>query len=391
MNRYVIRTPEGTRDTLFEECAAIRRLQNRLMQDLRRRGYQEAMSPSLEYYDVFERAGGALEQESMFKLTDRNGRLVVLRPDLTTPMARIAASKVPEQLFPLRLSYCQKVFRAVALNSGKPAEVLQVGAELMGAQGLMADLDALSTALEAIHHCRPRLFRLEIGHAGIFKRLIRSLELEEEKAEEIRRLIESKSFAALDDAIEPYASHPAYRALKAMPLLFGGAEVLEEARALTDDEEVLAAVGYLEKLLEVLKQAGLADQVMLDLGLVHEIDYYTGIMFNGYAEGVGSAVLSGGRYDGLCARFGKDLPAVGFAIDVEALSQAMPQAPLPKVTQLVFADCACFQQALDYLQDNPGALLAPCDTLEQARAMARTRGVKTLLSFTLDGQQQWEV
>lgn len=391
MNRYVIRTPEGTKDTLFEECAAIRQLQNRLMQDLRRRGYQEAMSPALEYFDVFERADGALEQESMFKFTDRNGRLVVLRPDLTTPMARIAASKVPDQLFPLRLSYCQKVFRAVALNSGKPAEVLQVGAELMGAQGLMADLDALSTALEAIRRCRPRLFRLEIGHAGIFKRLIRLLELEEDKAEEIRRLIESKSFAALGDAIEPYADHPAYRALKAMPLLFGGAEVLEEARALTDDEEVLAAVGYLEQLLEVLKQAGLADQVMLDLGLVHEIDYYTGIMFNGYAEGAGSAVLSGGRYDGLCEKFGKNLPAVGFAIDVEALAQGIPQAPLPKVTKLVFADCAYFQQALDYLQENPGALLAPCDTLEQARDMARLRGIKKLTSFTADGQQEWEV
>ncbi|MGE4548944.1 MAG: ATP phosphoribosyltransferase regulatory subunit [Intestinibacillus sp.] len=322
MNRFCISTPEGTRDLLFASCRALRETENRIRATLEQRGYSEIITPSVEYYDVFAQANPELDQEAMLKIIDRSGRICVARPDNTTPIARIAATRLDDAALPVRLYYSQKVFRSVSGDHGHKAEFLQIGAELMGADGLEADLDILSSAFEALGQAGARNFRIELGHAEIYKALIEALGVDREMAECIRRLIENKSFAALGDALEPYRDRPAYRALCAMPQLFGGTEVLDEVESLTGNVRVLGAVAYLRRLYSALDRAGYGDAVMIDLGLVHEMDYYTGIMFRGYIGGAGAAILSGGRYNDLCAKFGRDMPAGGFGIDVESVAES---------------------------------------------------------------------
>lgn len=382
MNRYAISTPEGTRDRLFGATRLFRQNERRIRNLFEERGFDEVITPSVEYYDVFTQAQSSLGLERMYKITDRNGRLLVLRPDNTTPIARVVSTKLNEDVLPLRLYYMQKVHRASSFHRGHSTEVMQGGVELMGASGMMADLDILTCAFEALEAVGGNNFRIELGHAGIYRALIRSLDIDREEAENIRRLIENKTYAALRDALEPFKDQEAYHALLAMPTLFGGSDVLDEVKNLTSNEKVLAATAYLKKLMDAIAAAGFADNVMIDLGLVHGMDYYTGMMFCGYMGGAGSTVLQGGRYDHLCGHFGKDIPATGFAIDIDALSGTVELASETAVTELVFTDAANLQTALTYIHEsNKTAELAPCDTVEEAMAIAAKKHIPTLVSF----------
>ena len=330
MNRFRISTPEGTRDLLFASCCALRQTENALRTALEERGYSEIITPSVEYFDVFAQANPELDQENMLKIIDRSGRICVARPDNTTPIARIAATRLDDAALPVRLYYSQKVFRSVVGGHGHKGEFLQVGAELIGADGLEADKDILSAAFGALTGTGADNFRIELGHAEIYKALIEELGVDDQTAESVRRLIENKSFAALGDALAPYGDRPAARALRAMPQLFGGMEVLDEVEGLTGNVRVLGAVSYLRRLYKALDEAGYGSRIMIDLGLVHEMDYYTGVMFRGYIGGAGAAILSGGRYNALCAKFGKDMPAGGFGIDVESVAESLQGAARPE-------------------------------------------------------------
>ena len=331
MNRFRISTPEGTRDLLFSSCRALRQTENAVRDALEERGYSEIITPAVEYYDVFAQANPELDQDQMLKIIDKSGRICVARPDNTTPIARIAATRLDDAALPVRLYYSQKVFRSVSGDHGHKGEFLQVGAELIGADGLAADKDILSAAFAALSRTGADNFRIELGHAEIYKALIEELGADAASSEAIRRLIENKSFAALGDALQPFGSRPAAKALSAMPQLCGGIEVLDEVETLTGNVRVLGAIAYLRRLYQALDEAGYGDRIMIDLGLVHEMDYYTGIMFRGYIGGAGAAILAGGRYNALCAKFGRDLPAGGFGIDVESVAESLQGASRPEV------------------------------------------------------------
>lgn len=331
MNRFRISTPEGTRDLLFSSCRALRQTENAVRDALEERGYSEIITPAVEYYDVFAQANPELDQDQMLKIIDKSGRICVARPDNTTPIARIAATRLDDAALPVRLYYSQKVFRSVSGDHGHKGEFLQVGAELIGADGLAADKDILSAAFAALSKTGADNFRIELGHAEIYKALIEELGADAASSEAIRRLIENKSFAALGDALQPFGSRPAAKTLSAMPQLFGGIEVLDEVETLTGNVRVLGAIAYLRRLYQALDEAGYGDRIMIDLGLVHEMDYYTGIMFRGYIGGAGAAILAGGRYNALCAKFGRDLPAGGFGIDVESVAESLQGASRPEV------------------------------------------------------------
>ena len=331
MNRFRISTPEGTRDLLFSSCRALRQTENAVREALEERGYSEIITPAVEYFDVFAQANPELDQDQMLKIIDKSGRICVARPDNTTPIARIAATRLDDAALPVRLYYSQKVFRSVSGDHGHKGEFLQVGAELIGADALAADKDILSAAFAALSRTGADNFRIELGHAEIYKALIEELGADAASSEAIRRLIENKSFAALGDALQPFGSKPAAKALSAMPQLFGGIEVLDEVETLTGNVRVLGAIAYLRRLYQALDEAGYGDRIMIDLGLVHEMDYYTGIMFRGYIGGAGAAILAGGRYNALCAKFGRDLPAGGFGIDVESVAESLQGASRPEV------------------------------------------------------------
>ena len=301
----IINTPEGTRDRLFAECQERRQVQARLTRLFRQRGFLEVSTPDTEFYDLFALSGSAIPQERMIKVWDPSGKFCVMRPDSTTPIARVAATKLKAVALPQRLYYDQTVYRSNPAHNGGSREIPQCGVELIGAGGKKADVEIIVTAIDALRSCGAARFHVELGHAGSFRELAGRLELGEEAVEEMRALIEGKNFAALNAFLEPHRGNPACAALERLSRLFGGAEVLSQAEKLAGKTP---AVDYLSDLYDELSAAGYGAYVRFDLGMVHQIDYYTGVVFRGYVEGAGDAVLSGGRYDNLvpggCLRTG---------------------------------------------------------------------------------------
>jgi ATP phosphoribosyltransferase regulatory subunit len=334
-------TPEGTRDMLFEECAARNAIMAKLRGVFEGADYREVSTPGFEFYDVFASGDKAeyYPQESMYKMTDARGRLVAVRPDNTIPIARMAASKLRGVPLPLKLSYAQQVFRRQQELSGRSAEVMQMGVELIGASGFDPDVDVLTLAVRSLGAATAAPCRIEIGHVGIFNLLIGGLGASPEDKALIHRYISAKNYAALGDALDRATSGGpvpasdsgrgagAAELLRRLPGLFGGREALAEASALMAgyDDRLTEMLAYLERLFAALSQEG-DGRVMIDLGLVNQAEYYSSLVFKGYAEDTGTPVLSGGRYDDLLADFGENLPATGFGLDIDALTASALRA-----------------------------------------------------------------
>ena len=318
----IINTPEGTRDRLFAECAERRQVQNTLVDLFRGRGYSEVITPEVEFYDLFVQSGNPIPQEAMLKIVDRSGRIMVMRPDCTTPIARVAATRLRSEPLPQRLYYDQTVFRDRGAHQGESREIAQCGVELIGAVGEEADVEIVSMAVESLRRCGLKGFHIELGHAGFYRALAARMDMSDLETERVRSAIEGKNFALLNDLLEPYRGQPAFAALRRLPYLFGGPEVLDEAEGLAGKS---ACIDYLRRLYGRLTDAGCGEYIRFDLGLVHQLDYYTGMVFRGFVEGAGAPVLSGGRYDNLMERFGWKAEATGFAVDADAVAACLNQ------------------------------------------------------------------
>ncbi len=384
--KYTINTPEGTRDRLFAECRERRQVQAALNQLFQSRGYVEISTPEVEVYDLFLQSGNPMPQEAMLKIVDRSGKIMVMRPDCTTPIARVAATKLKAVPLPQRLHYDQTVFRSGQEHKGGSSEIAQCGVELIGASGEKADLEMIATAVDALRACGVERFHIELGHVGFFRDLAGRMEMPAETAEQMRALIEGKNFAALGDLLEPYANQSACAALKRLSRLFGGDEVLDEADRLTCGS---GALTYLRELYAELCAAGYGGYLRFDLGLVHQIDYYTGVVFRAYVEGAGDAVLSGGRYDKLVESFGRTAPATGFAIDVDAVAGCLPHRGPPQGGVLVHFGAGQLARALKAVDDRAAGTceLSPCAALEETLALAREKHAKAVLVLDEDGER----
>lgn len=382
-----IPTPEGTRDRLFGECQDRRRVQTTLREVFSRRGFREVSTPEVEFYDLFLRSGNPMPQEQMLKIIDRGGRIMVMRPDSTTPIARLVGAKLQGLAFPQRLFYDQTVFRSGLEHKGGRGEIAQCGVELVGAQGLRADAEVLALAADSLRRCGLEGFHIEIGHVGFFQDLTAALSLSEEITEQIRSRIEGKNFAALGDLLEPYAAEKAGQALARLPYLFGGVEVLDEAESYFPGN---AAISYLRELYGELCAGGYADCIRFDLGLVHQIEYYSGVIFRGFTPGAAASVLSGGRYDHLLGAFGADAPATGFAVDVDAVSGCLPHAEAEPLQVLIHYEPGGLREALRVLNEaKPGqAELSTADNLDESLALTRRKGAVTLLCIGPDGRKE---
>ena len=338
MKHYNKVTPEGTKDYIFDECTRKSHVTGSLKKIFKERGYRRVMTPTIEFYDVFGASADYLPQENMYKLMDNKGRLMVLCPDGTIPIARLSATRLLHMEMPLRLYYSHNVYRMANGLRGRSSEIYQCGVELIGSGSMRSDLEIMEMAaasLESISNGAG--YRLELCHIGYFKALMDSLGADEETREEIRRNIEQKNFASLNDLLEQFPNNAAAAALKYLPRLFGGEEVFEQAYALFEDASARESLDYLRNIYNSLQQRGLGDKVIIDLGLVNQAEYYTGIIFRGYFNEVGEPVLSGGRYDNLLSDFGADFPAVGFAVNVDLASSIVEKHPPLTADVLVMA------------------------------------------------------
>ncbi len=393
MRNYSKITPEGTRDLLFEECDARRMVESTLSKLFKSRGYKKVMTPALEFFDVFNRDSAGMPPETLYSLTDNAGRLLVLRPDNTLPIARIATTRLRDAGYPLRLYYNQHVFRRCPSYSGHSDETSQGGIELIGASGLRADLEILLTAVEALNNCGAPDYRIEIGHAGFVNAIFAGLDTGEEIRDRICELIAAKSYAALNDLLDQIGDNETTRALKSLPRLFGGSEVLDKAEALYQSDAAIEALNYLRLVYARIEALGLDNKINIDMGLVHRSSYYTGLVFRGYIEGSGVKILSGGRYDKLIGEFGKPLPATGFGIETDALAKALLSNGAVEIQKpadvLVFGEDGC--EALAVLHAgrlNEEGLICEISAHEDARQAeeyARLKGIKRIEIVSRDG------
>lgn len=318
MKQYYKITPEGTKDLLFEECRTRRHIQKKIEKVFNERGFNQVMTPGIEYFDLFSIKAAGIKQELMYKFSDNKGRLLSLRADSTLPIARIAATRLQKEVKPIRLYYLQKVYRNNPGLMGKMNESMQAGVELLGVTGLRADLEVITTACDSLATCVDD-FRLELSYAGFLRSLLDEMNVSEEIKESIKEFIESKNYGALDSLLDDLEDTEAVNAVRKLPRMFGGEEILDKAYELSNDKKIREKLDYLKNIYKLLKSYGLDGRLMIDLGLVNRNDYYSDIVFSGYVEGIADAVLTGGRYDKLIDNFGLSIPAMGFGIDVDAL------------------------------------------------------------------------
>ena len=388
MKRNDLITPEGTRDLLFDECLARREAEQKLNTLFTGLGYSEVVTPGIEFYDLFSSSTRHFRQENMYKLFDSKGRIIVMRPDSTIPIARLAASRLKDAKFPLRLFYNQSVYENNALLKGRSDEVVQAGIELLGGENRKkADFEVLSTALESLAGFDADNFRLEIGHIGYFKELMDKLDADEDVKEEIRSLISSKNYPVLNDLLDEVGDSKITNALKQLPRLFGGVDVLDKAAELYTNDNITQILDSLREVITRLSALGYEGKISLDLGIVSQTDYYTGIVFRGYLSNIGEAVLKGGRYDNLVGEFGRECNAVGFGVNVDSAAKHMmlqgTNASGTNAEVLVFGENGFEVEAMAYVhklvKQGIKAENSLFDTLDESKAYAKENGISKLV------------
>lgn len=309
--------PVGFRDHTVEEAAARRQLETRLREVFARWGYAEILTPTLEFLETFLQGAGSGIADRLLKLVDSGGEVLALRPEMTVPLARFAATRLlPAGPGPLRLAYIAPVFRGQERGSGQLREFTQAGVELIGEAGPDADAEVIALSADVLHAAGLAQPAISVGHAGFIRGLVATLS--EETAEIVRDRLYRKAFADLDGIVPP---GPVRDALRQVPVL-RGAEALERAGTLAVTPESREAVEALRDVLDRVKDHAPAVRVEVDLSLIRDFEYYSGTVFEAHTGRAGMPLLGGGRYDGLLARFGWAAPATGFAIGLERILEA---------------------------------------------------------------------
>jgi len=311
--------PEGVRDLLFADAAAWRGIESALRETWTAWGYREIILPTFEYAATLATDVGAEIDAEMYRFSDRHGRTLALRPDMTIPTARVVATRLFDQAMPLRLSYVGSVYRYEPPRAGRQHEFTQAGIELIGAPGSAADAEVVGLAVAALRAANVPQFRITIGHVGFFNGLVTALALPDRLAARLREAVDRKSEAEIAALISQASGLPsiARNATMALLRLSGPAGILKEAEGFCLNAAMLAAIVELQSLAELLAAYGVADAVSYDLAEVRDLGYYTGITFEGFAPGLGFPLVSGGRYDNLIGHFGPPKPAVGWALTVD--------------------------------------------------------------------------
>jgi ATP phosphoribosyltransferase regulatory subunit len=304
--------PPGTRDVLPDEMRELRTLMDGLRTSLQVAGYGEVRTPTVEYEEVL-RQGDARAAGAGWRLFDEHGNLLVLRSDMTIPIARLVGTRFADQEGVLRLCYSGQAYRSVTRGSGQLTEFLQVGAELIGVPGVEGDAEIVALALDALSSSGLRRHSVGLGDGALYRALLDAFEVPDEDAAALMASLMARDLVGLEARVRT-SGLPS--ALFEVPLLRGGAAVLDRAEEAIG-EVAATALLELRGLHEALSARGFGERLILDLGLVHELGYYTGAVFEVYDPAVGFALGGGGRYDQLLGRFGKPRPACGVALNVQ--------------------------------------------------------------------------
>jgi len=310
----ILPTPSGTRDVLPDESRELRAITEALRDTFDAHGYGEVWTPALEEAEVLERAGVAGDLP-VYRMFDEAGHVLVLRSDMTVPIARVVATRYATAEPPLRFSYTAHAYRGVRQHRGAQRELLQAGIELIGVPSPDGTVEALTVLCRGLDAVGLRDYRIGVGSASLFPALMEGLGVPAERREELLQALARRDFVALDAAVARLDGVDGREALLEVPQLRGGPEVL--------DRSPVPGVAERLKRVEALLPPEVASRVIWDLGLVRSLGYYTGAVFEVYDPALGAPLGRGGRYDELLGRFGRPLPAVGFALTVDRLHIAL--------------------------------------------------------------------
>ncbi len=311
------RIPSGTRDVLPDEMRELRALTDRLSDVFLDAGYGEVYTPALEYEATFSRAGMTASRPA-YRMFDEQGNVLVLRSDTTVPIARLVATRYATAELPLRFSYLQHAYRGVRPQRGHSRELLQAGVELIGSPSPDGTAEALTVLCRALDAAGLRTYRVGVGDASVYPALLASAGVSPADGERVLEELVAGDFVGLERELRQLSlADDAFALLLDVPRRRGGPQLLEEL----GPELESAATGLRD--LHARLAPEVAERVIFDLGLVRSLGYYTGAVFQVYDPAHGTPIGSGGRYDELLGRFGRPLPAVGFALNVERLHIAL--------------------------------------------------------------------
>ena len=314
----------------------MRATQEAVLAEMRRWGYRYVVTPTLERLDVLALGLDAGERQRLFKLTDSDGSLLAVVGERTVPVARLAAGRLRAAPLPLRLCYAGPVLTNDPGRFTRRREAHQVGAELVGASGAVADAEVIAMAVRCLDAAGMRHYQVDVGHSEFFQGLFDGLSLPSDLKPGVKAALARRDFVALEALLETTPLRSAeHELLLRFPALRGGPDILESAGSLVRNRRSERALRELARVHELLGAHGLGGAVSFDLGAIRDFDYYTGVIFEGYGPDLGRSLALGGRYDGLLARFDRPAPATGFMMQLDLVGDVLHRAgQVPRLTRL---------------------------------------------------------
>jgi ATP phosphoribosyltransferase regulatory subunit len=377
MNRETPRkfaTTPGTRDVLPPESTRLLETQARIRERFRLFGFREVLTPALEYSEVIEEHG---LRDASYKLFDQDNQMLLLRPEMTTPIARVVAQRLAGSPGPHKLSYVLPAYRRASVGRGQSAELYQAGVEVVGSASPREDAATIALLVDVLYSLglkAPSEFAVVLGQSAFYSGYLRHVV--PEAATPVIAALAVKDLVAVD-ALADGLSDDAAAGVRGIPRLVGPAmdgSILEEAERFAVGEEARAALENLKQILRHLEAHGALGAVILDLGLTGRHDYYTGAIYEAYASGLGFTIANGGRYDNLLKRFGNEMPATGFAIYLERLLSVLPEVGPRPLLVLVGGDVEGVEAAAD-LRGNGVPVLHLSENLQPEAAAEYAKSI----------------
>ena len=324
MKQQNLHTPDGVRDIYSIEYRKKYEVESKLQKVFQLYGYHNVQTPMFEYFDVFGKEVGTIPSKELYKFFDREGNTLVLRPDITPSIARMATTLYDTERLPIRLCYKGNTFINHSSYMGRLHETTQAGAELIGIDEVEADAEMVVMAVESLKEVGLSEFQIHIGNVSFFESFISETNLEREDELLLREFIKNRNYFGVDELLQNANVKETIKvAFEKLPELIGGVEVLKEAKKYALNKNSVEAIKRLEKLQDLLCAYGVEKYITFDLSMSGTYGYYTGIIFRGYTYGTGDAIVKGGRYDHLLEKFGKASPSIGFVIVVDELLNAI--------------------------------------------------------------------
>lgn len=327
--------PKGVATLLREGTFRRREIEKEILSSFYRWGYQEVIPPIFEYLDIFSLGVGEERLDSAYKFVDRaTGRIMVLRPDVTPQVARIAATLLKDQPRPLRLCYSANVFRHQEEHAGRERELFQIGGELIGPSDAEADAEMIALSIEILVRLGLRSFRITIGQMDFTRGMLNPFISSPASFRKILHYVSQKEASQLEKLLKEIDvdSKTRRRVLSLLDLL-GGEALLKQAATLSDHPSCRKGLKRLREIYAILSASGYKDYLLIDLGEVRGFDYYTGTIFEIFADGIGSELGGGGRYNHLLEKYGAASASTGFALYIERIQSVLDRTRADKACQ----------------------------------------------------------